>query len=329
MLTAGFLPSRALLLQLDDEEVLRRLCGRRVDEKENAVYHLEDAPPPDAETLGRLVQRPDDTEEQVTLRLTAYRQQAAAVLPFFRKVLSELDATLSKDVLYNALAPLVTPDMPSRAPRGCARVVLLGGPGSRSEEVAEELCAMYGTRLVSATALLHAQATRPGAVNGTIIKQYLDNGQPELVPDKLVNALVLERLQQEDVRQYGFVLQGYPANSKQASWLKKHGVWVRHAVHLELSNAAAKRRATGTKVDPMDGARYHLDGPWPADPEVQARLVPVLHSGDKHVKAALNKWRDVQPALAKQFKDELLTVDASGDVLALVEKLQDCFIVKA
>ena len=66
-----------------------------------------------------------------------------------------------------------------------------------------------------------------------------------------------------------------------------------------------------------------------ADPEVQARLVPVLHSGDKHVKAALNKWRDVQPALAKQFKDELLTVDASGDVLALVEKLQDCFIVKA
>ena len=60
-----------------------------------------------------------------------------------------------------------------------------------------------------------------------------------------------------------------------------------------------------------------------------ARLVPVLHSGDKHVKGALNKWRDVQPALAKQFKDELLTVDASGDVLALVEKLQDCFIVKA
>ena len=32
---------------------------------------------------------------------------------------SELDATLSKDVLYNALAPLVTPEMPSRAPRGC------------------------------------------------------------------------------------------------------------------------------------------------------------------------------------------------------------------
>ena len=49
--------------------------------------------------------------------LDPYSQQAAAVLPFFRKVLSELDATLSKDVLYNALAPLVTPRV---CPRACA-----------------------------------------------------------------------------------------------------------------------------------------------------------------------------------------------------------------
>ena len=70
-------------------------------------------------------------------------------------------------------------------------------------------------------------------------------------------------------------------------------------------------------------------GPWPADPAVQARLVPALNSSDKQVKAALTKWRDVLPALAKHYEGELLTVDASGDVLALVEKLQDCFIVKA
>ena len=134
MLAAGLLPSRVLLLQLDDDEVKRRLDGRRVDNSNNKVYHLTDNPP-DAATLETLVHRDDDQPEQVALRLAAYRQSAAAVLPHFRKVLKELDGSLKHEVLYRVIDPLVTPEMPSRAPRGCARVVLLGGPGSRSEEV--------------------------------------------------------------------------------------------------------------------------------------------------------------------------------------------------
>jgi adenylate kinase family enzyme len=132
MLAAGLLPSRVLVLQLEDEEVKRRLDGRRVDNTNNKVYHLQDAPPPAGADV---VHREDDMPEQVELRLATYRQTAAAVLPHFRKVLNELDGSLKKDVLYRVVDPLVTPEMPSRAPRGCARVVLLGGPGSRSEEV--------------------------------------------------------------------------------------------------------------------------------------------------------------------------------------------------
>ena len=132
MLAAGLLPSRVLVLQLDDEEVKRRLDGRRVDNANNKVYHLTDAPPPAGADV---VHREDDKPEQVELRLAAYRQAAAAVLPHFRKVLRELDGTLKKEVLYRVVDPLITPEMPSRAPRGCARVVLLGGPGARSEEV--------------------------------------------------------------------------------------------------------------------------------------------------------------------------------------------------
>ena len=132
MLAAGLLPSRVLVLQLEDDEVKRRLDGRRVDNTNNKVYHIQDNRPPAGADV---VHREDDQPEQVALRLQTYRQTAAAVLPHFRKVLTELDGSLKKDVLYRVVDPLVTPEMPSRAPRGCARVVLLGGPGSRSEEV--------------------------------------------------------------------------------------------------------------------------------------------------------------------------------------------------
>ena len=152
MLAAGLLPSRVLVLQLEDDEVKRRLDGRRVDNTNNKVYHIQDNRPPAGADI---VHREDDQPEQVALRLQTYRQTAAAVLPHFRKVLTELDGSLKKDVLYRVVDPLVTPEMPSRAPRGCARVVLLGGPGSRSEEVGGTPCAAPLCCTPAAPAELH------------------------------------------------------------------------------------------------------------------------------------------------------------------------------
>lgn len=91
------------------------------------------------------------------------------------------------------------------------------------------------------------------------------------------------------------MLQGYPVNSKQASWLQKHGVWVRHAVHLDMGNDAAKRRVKGLKVDPADGKQYHVEGEWPSDPVIQARLQAMPHSENKAVVKSLTKWRNVLP----------------------------------
>ena len=97
-------------------------------------------------------------------------------------------------MLYTALLPSITPEMPSRAPRGSARVMLLGGPGSRAEELGEALTAAYGAVLVSAPQLLRAAALS-GTVHGMKVKPYLDKGELAMVPDKLVRGIVLARLQ--------------------------------------------------------------------------------------------------------------------------------------
>lgn len=335
MLSAGLLPTKVLLLQLDDDEVLRRLTGRRVDPVENAVYHVEDAPAPDAETAARLVQRPDDTEAEVLKRLASYRRLAMEVLPCFPKVLLELDAGLPKEVLYAALAPALSPEMPSRAPRGSARVLLLGGPGSRAEELGMGCSAAYGAVLVSAPQLLKAAALS-GTVHGMKVKPWVASGEAAMVPDKLVRGLVLARLQQEDCRQFGFILQGFPSTTQQVAWLAKHGVWVRHCALLDLDNATAKRRITHSKVDPIDGRSYHPDTPgYPTDPAHQQRLLPALHSGDKLAKKQLHHWRERGLPLAeaayaaKHYTEPLMTIDDTLPLVTAVEKLAGCFMVKA
>lgn len=335
MLAAGLLPSRVLLLQLDDDEVMRRLTGRRVDPVGNAVYHLEDAPATDEEVIKRLVQRPEDTEDQVSTRLAAYRQSAATVLPHFLKVLSEVDGALPKDVLYEAIAPSISADMPSRAPRGCPRVVLLGGPGSRSEEVAEEVALQFGAKLISAPAILKAESLRPESVLGQLAKEeYLEKGNIEGITkhkqlDSMLRAKLLQRLQQEDVRHAGFVLHGFPMTKAHANFLDKHGVWIRHAVHLKMENGAAKRRVTAARVDPITGTMYHPDDPgWPSDPALLSRLVQPEHSSDAHVKKMLTKWRDRSPPLLKAFAAELEEVDATLPLPTMVEKLAHCFVIK-
>ena len=50
--------------------------------------------------------------------------------------------------------------------------------------------------LVSAPALLHALSLKPGSVDGAKVKPYLELGEASMVPDAIINPLVLERLQQ-------------------------------------------------------------------------------------------------------------------------------------
>ena len=69
----------ALLIEAPDEEVIRRLSGRRICVKNQHLYHVDFDPPkrPDVcdQDGSRLIQRDDDKPETVKKRLEVYRQQ--------------------------------------------------------------------------------------------------------------------------------------------------------------------------------------------------------------------------------------------------------------
>jgi adenylate kinase len=83
---------RALLLDLDDSEIVKRLSGRRSCAACGAPYHMTAAPPRQpgqcdrcAGPGGALVQRPDDREDVVAERLRVYRERTAPVADYYRK----------------------------------------------------------------------------------------------------------------------------------------------------------------------------------------------------------------------------------------------------
>lgn len=77
----------ALYLEVKEEALLRRLTGRRVCPKCGASFHLVGRPPKEEGICdacgGKLVQRPDDTEEVIRHRLEVYRRETEPVLGFY------------------------------------------------------------------------------------------------------------------------------------------------------------------------------------------------------------------------------------------------------
>ena len=80
----------ALMIDAPDEEVIRRLSGRRICVKNQHLYHVEFDPPKREGVCdqdgSRLIQREDDKPETVKKRLNIYRQQTEPLAEHYEKI---------------------------------------------------------------------------------------------------------------------------------------------------------------------------------------------------------------------------------------------------
>ena len=77
----------ALLIEVDDDEVIRRLSGRRICVKNGHLYHVEFDPPKNEGVCdqdgSRLIQRDDDKPETVKHRLEVYHDQTRPLVEYY------------------------------------------------------------------------------------------------------------------------------------------------------------------------------------------------------------------------------------------------------
>ena len=75
---------KVVVLDVDDNEILERITGRRMSRKTGKIYHIKYNPPVD-EKEEDLEQRADDNEETVKNRLAIYKEQTEPVLGYYKK----------------------------------------------------------------------------------------------------------------------------------------------------------------------------------------------------------------------------------------------------
>jgi adenylate kinase len=98
----------ALLVEVPDEEVVRRLAGRRVCVKNPAhIYHVDFDPPKHEGVCdqdgARLEQRKDDTEGTIRRRLAVYHEQTEPLVAYYERggLLRRFDGQRSADDVHD------------------------------------------------------------------------------------------------------------------------------------------------------------------------------------------------------------------------------------
>ena len=99
----------ALLIDVSDEEVIRRLSGRRICVKNQHVYHVEFDPPKNEGVCDQdgkpLFQRDDDKEATIKKRLATYHQKTEPLIGYYeeRGLLRRFDGARSPEEVHNLI----------------------------------------------------------------------------------------------------------------------------------------------------------------------------------------------------------------------------------
>ncbi|MEA2364717.1 MAG: adenylate kinase [Thermoleophilaceae bacterium] len=101
--------SGVLLIDAPDDEVVRRLSGRRTCAKGNHVYHVDFDPPKHEDVCdqdgSRLIQRDDDKPETVRKRLGVYHEQTEPLVDWYEQkdLLRRFDGGRSPDEVHDRI----------------------------------------------------------------------------------------------------------------------------------------------------------------------------------------------------------------------------------
>jgi adenylate kinase len=103
-----------ILIEVSDEEIMRRLTGRRVCSEGGHIYHL-DFNPPRTEGIcdidgSELIVRDDDTSEVVRHRLDQYHDKTAPLVDFYEKraLLNRVDGSSNPDRVGESIRALIS-----------------------------------------------------------------------------------------------------------------------------------------------------------------------------------------------------------------------------
>jgi adenylate kinase len=137
-------------------------------------------------------------------------------------------------------------------------LILLGPPGAGKGTQAAKITEKYNIPQIS-TGDIFRENIKSGTDLGQEAQAYMNRG--ELVPDFLVIAIALKRLDEPDCEN-GFLLDGFPRTIEQAialdEYLAKHHKKIDHVLYVFAEPELIMKRMAGRVVCRNCGASYHI-----------------------------------------------------------------------
>ena len=125
-------------------------------------------------------------------------------------------------------------------------------------------------------------------------------------------AQVKDRLNEDDCKKNGWILDGFPRTAKQADALNEAGVCADCFIFLNVPDEALVERVIGRRTDPVTGKIYHMKFSPPEDEKVLARLTQRSDDTEEKVKIRLTQFHASVEAVKGKYNDIAVIIDGNA-----------------
>ena len=146
------------------------------------------------------------------------------------------------------------------------KLLIMGLPGAGKGTQAAKIVEEFHVAHISTGDMFRAAMANQTEM-GVLAKSFIDKG--ELVPDEVTNGIVKERLAQDDIKEKGFLLDGFPRTIEQAHALEQIlgdlGLELDGVINIEVDPSCLLERLSGRIIHRETGETYHKVFNPPAD----------------------------------------------------------------
>lgn len=206
-----------------------------------------------------------------------------------------------------------------------ARLVLLGRQGAGKGTQCVRLSRHYVVPHISTGDMLRA-AVREGTEFGRKAKEIMDRG--ELVSDEIMGGVVDERLDRDDTRHRGYILDGFPRTVRQAELLADLTASepLDLVIDLVVPTQVVLERLAGRRVCSDCGANYSVEAPpkygWVCD-NCGGEVIQRADDTPEAIQKRLDLYeRETSPLISwYQERGLLAEVDGLGPAEVVTQRL--------
>jgi adenylate kinase len=171
-------------------------------------------------------------------------------------------------------------------------------------------------------------AVEEGTEVGKVAGEAMEKG--ELVEDSVITEIVLERLKQEDVKEKGYLLDGFPRTGAQARALNEACADAESGILtpdvfllLEVERGTLVERVAGRRNDPETGTIYHMTFDPPTDPEVIERLVQRADDTEEAIGVRVDTFHANVGEILGEFEGKVARVDGNSEPAEISQSVRE------